>query len=279
LEIVVANSAGFCFGVKRAIRMAFDAARKHPPPLFSLGPLIHNPQVVRQLEEVGVTTIDDLRVVERGTVILRSHGVTKDDLALLKTRGLPVVDATCPFVKKAQRYARSLSTQGYTVVIVGDRGHPEVQGILSYIEGEGIAAGSPNEVRVRPSVRKIGVVAQTTQVYENFQDVVARALTLAREVRAYNTICDATHIRQQESVELARRVDSMIVIGGYNSANTSRLTNLCRAAQPNTHHVEMEQEIDAAWFEGVGTVGITAGASTPNWLIDRVREEILRQVS
>ena len=274
MQVMVANSAGFCFGVRRAIKMAFAAARRCPPPVYSLGPLIHNPQVVRRLEEEGVGVVEDLDEVKGGTVIFRSHGVTLEEMNLAQKRGLKVVDATCPFVKKAQKYASSLSRKGYLVVIVGDKGHPEVQGILSYIKGEGLVAGSAQELESLSGVKKLAVIAQTTQFYKDFQEVVSQALLVAQEVRAFNTICDATYIRQQESVKLAQEVECMIVIGGYNSANTTRLATLCRQVQPNTHHVETEQELDRRWFVGVQKVGITAGASTPDWLLFKVKEEV-----
>ncbi len=276
MQVVVTDSAGFCFGVKRAIKMAFAAARRYPHPIYSMGPLIHNPQVVGRLEEVGVRVVEGLDRVEEGTVIFRSHGVTLEETNLARERGLKIVDATCPFVKKAQKYASSLSRGGYLVVIVGDKGHPEVQGILSYIKGEGLVTESAQGLRTLSGVTKLGVIAQTTQSYENLQEVVSRALLVAREVRSFNTICDATHIRQQESMRLAQEVDCMIVIGGYNSANTTRLADLCRQVQPNIHHVETEGELDPSWFRGVQRVGITTGASTPNWLIDRIREEVAK---
>ncbi|MBW2039082.1 MAG: 4-hydroxy-3-methylbut-2-enyl diphosphate reductase [Deltaproteobacteria bacterium] len=276
MQVVVADSAGFCFGVKRAIKMAFAAARRSPNPIYSLGPLIHNPQVVGKLEEVGVRVMEDLDTVQDGTVIFRSHGVTLEETNLARERRLKIVDATCPFVKKAQKYASSLSTGGYLVVIVGDKGHPEVRGILSYIKGEGLVTESAQGLRTLSGVKKLGVIAQTTQSYKNFQEVVSQALLVAREVRAFNTICDATHIRQQESVKLAQEVDCMIVIGGYNSANTTRLANLCRQVQPNTHHVETEGELGLSWFKEVQRVGITAGASTPSWLIDRVKGDVAK---
>ena len=268
----MANNAGFCFGVERAIKMAFAAARKNPPPLFSLGPLIHNPQVVGQLEQMGVKVVDSLEDVDHGTVILRSHGVPLHEMNVIKERGLKVVDATCPFVKKAQRYASSLSKKGYMVVIVGDKEHPEVQGILSYIEGDRLATESTRDLCVLFGLRKVGIVAQTTQAYQNFQAIVSEAALLTQEVRAFNTICDATSVRQEEAVRLAQKVNCIIIIGGYNSANTSRMADLCRMVQSNTHHVERESELDPAWFRGVQKVGITAGASTPHWLIDRMKE-------
>ena len=272
----MANSAGFCFGVKRAIRMAFEATRRYPHPIYCLGPLIHNPQVVGKLGEAGITMVEDLDSVDGGTVIFRSHGVTLEEANVARERGLEIVDATCPFVKKARRYASSLSRKGYLVVLVGDEGHPEVQGILSYVKGERLVTESGRGVKTLSGVKKLGVIAQTTQSYQKFQEVLSEAILVAGEVRAFNTICDATYVRQQESVKLAKETDCLIVVGGHNSANTTRLADLCGQVQRNTYHVETEEELNPAWFRGAQTVGITAGASTPGWLIERVKEEVAK---
>jgi 4-hydroxy-3-methylbut-2-enyl diphosphate reductase len=274
--VIVASNAGFCFGVKRAIKLAFKAAREYPPPIFSLGPLIHSPQVVKKLEETGVRVIAELNKVKGGTVIFRSHGVTMEEKHLAQQMGLKIVDATCPFVKKVERYASSLSRGGYLLVLVGDKGHPEVQGILSHIKGEALVTESAQDLKGLSGVKKLGVIAQTTQSYKNFQEVVSQSLLVAREVRAFNTICDATFVRQQEAVALAKEVDCMVVIGGYNSANTTRLAHICRQIQPKTYHVETECELDPLWLRGMQRVGITAGASTPSWLISKVREEVMK---
>lgn len=279
MQLLVADSAGFCFGVTRAIKMACAAARRYPHGIYSLGPLIHNPQEVERLKKVGVRVAEDLDKVKEGTVIFRSHGVTQEEANQARERGLKIVDATCPFVKKAQKHASSLSRGGYLVVIVGDKGHPEVHGILSYIKGKWFVAESAQGLKALSGMKKLGVIAQTTQSYKNFQNVVSQTLLVAQEVRAFNTICDATHIRQQESVKLAQGVDTMIVIGGRNSANTTRLTSLCSEVQPSTHHVETERELDPSWFKDVQRIGITAGASTPSWLIERVREEVAKIAS
>ena len=270
----MADSAGFCLGVERAIKMAFAAVRKKSVPLYSLGPLIHNPQVVEQLDRSGVRSVENLDEIGEGTVILPSHGVTREEMKRIKDRGLNVVDATCPFVKRAQKCAGLLSRQGYTVVIAGDKGHPEIQAILSYVEEKAVVAESTEDLKKLAGVKKLGIVAQTTQAHKKLQEIVSGALSLVEEVRVFNTICDATRIRQQEALSLVRQVDCMIVIGGYNSANTTRLAQLCRTIQPRTYHIETECELDQSWFRGVRRVGITAGASTPHWLIDRVKAQI-----
>jgi 4-hydroxy-3-methylbut-2-enyl diphosphate reductase len=269
MEVILAKRAGFCFGVKRATQLAFEAAEKEGDT-YTLGPIIHSPQVVERLQEMGVRVLSDLEGVSEGTVIIRSHGVTAGELEEAVSRELAVVDATCPFVKKAQEHVRTLSEAGYDVVVVGDDHHPEVQGIVSYASGRVFVVASGAEAKALPAMARIGVVAQTTQSFENLQQVVAACLRKGGEIRVYNTICDATSVRQEEARELAARVDSMVVIGGFNSANTCRLAELCAEIQPRTHHIETEEELEPAWFDGCSSVGVTAGASTPKWLIDRV---------
>ncbi|MRR36147.1 4-hydroxy-3-methylbut-2-enyl diphosphate reductase [bacterium] len=273
MEIILAKRAGFCFGVKRATQMAFEAAEEGGET-YSLGPIIHSPQVVKRLDELGVKVIRSIDEIVDGTIIVRSHGVTSEELEAAVRKQLDVVDATCPFVKKAQENVQSLSEAGYDVVVVGDADHPEVQGIVSYAKGKVYVVGTEEEATRLPKMKKIGIVAQTTQSFENLKHVVLECLVKGAEIRIFNTICDATAVRQHEAMSLAREVDCMIVIGGYNSANTKRLAEVCTELQPRTHQIETAQEIDPSWFEGVARVGVTAGASTPKWLIDEVIERI-----
>ena len=275
MKIKVADSAGFCFGVKRATQMAFEAAEKGGTT-YTLGPIIHSPQVVQKLEEMGVRVLQELAEQDSGTIIIRSHGVTSEELDEAIQKELEVVDATCPFVKKAQEHVRELSAEGYSVVVVGDADHPEVQGIVSYAKGKVFVVGSGAEAAQLPRTNKIGVVAQTTQSFENLEAVVLECLRRSGEIRVYHTICDATAVRQKAAKDLALQVDCMIVIGGFNSANTRRLAEVCAEIQPRTHHIETAQQIDAGWFVNVEKVGVTAGASTPKWLIDEVMERISR---
>jgi 4-hydroxy-3-methylbut-2-en-1-yl diphosphate reductase len=277
MEIILAKRAGFCFGVKRATQMAFEAA-KEEGDTFTLGPIIHSPQVVQKLEDMGVKVRKDLAGLSDATIIIRSHGVASEELEEAVRKELEIVDATCPFVKKAQEHVKSLSQAGYDVVVVGDADHPEVQGIVSYASGNVHVVGSGEEASRLPRMSKIGVVAQTTQSFENLQNVVLECLVRGGEIRVFNTICDATAVRQEEAKELAKQVDCMIVIGGYNSANTKRLTEVCTELQPQTFHIETAQDLEAAWFESVDRVGVTAGASTPKWLIDEVVDRI-KQIS
>lgn len=275
MEVLLAKQAGFCFGVKRATKMAFEAADKGGTT-YTLGPIIHSPQVVQNLEEKGVRVLKELSDLEKGTIIIRSHGVTFEELSEAVRKDLEIVDATCPFVKKAQEHVSSLSEAGYDVVVVGDADHPEVQGIVSYAKGKVYVVGSGEEALKLPRMAKVGIVAQTTQSFENLKLVTMECLAKGGEIRVFNTICDATAVRQEAAKELARIVDCMIVIGGYNSANTKRLAEVCAELQPRTYHIETAQQLDPAWFEGVHRAGVTAGASTPKWLIDEVMERISR---
>lgn len=269
MKIIIAKRAGFCFGVKRATQMAFEAAEKNLKT-YTLGPIIHSPQVVNRLEEMGVKALKDLESINDGTIIIRSHGVEAREMEEAQNKKLDVIDATCPFVKKAQEHVKSLSEAGYSVVVVGDADHPEVQGIVSYGGEKVYVVGSGEEVKALPKMSKIGIVAQTTQSFENLKNVVTECLLRGGEIRVFNTICDATAVRQEEAKELAKQVDCMLVVGGFNSANTKRLAEVCAEIQPKTHHIETASEINPAWFDSIKTVGVTAGASTPKWIIDEV---------
>ena len=274
MEIILAKSAGFCFGVRRATQMAFEAASKHEN-ICSLGPVIHSPQVVKGLAAQGVKVVSKVEDIPPGSVIVRSHGITSEEMEKIHESNLTIVDATCPFVKKAQEYAARLSDEGYTVVIVGEMEHPEVQGIVSYA-GEALVhvVADAKQTSALPRMKKVGIVAQTTQLYENLKDIMDICLAKSQELRIYNTICDATSVRQNEAREIALEVDLMFVIGGHASANTSRLAGICREIQPRTWHIETMEEIEPEWFASVNKVGVTAGASTPRWLIDEVLARI-----
>ncbi len=203
-----------------------------------------------------------------GKVIVRSHGITRPDHEALVAKGVRIVDATCPFVNKAQEHARSLSREGYAVIVVGDENHPEVKSIISYIEPGVPVFTSLAAIRGAAGIRKAGVVAQTTQSFQNLMTFVSAALAKFPEVRVYNTICHATILRQKESTAVAGKADVMIVLGGYNSANTRRLAEICGEINPRTHHIETAAELSADLVAGTACVGVTAGASTPQWIID-----------
>ena len=277
MQLVVAKSAGFCFGVKRAMDLAFEAAKKYRDPLYTLGPLIHNPQAVASLERLGVRMKERIEEIPRGTVIFRSHGVSLGELQKARKKKLRIIDATCPIVKRAQHFAKFLHSHGYTLLIVGDVHHPEVEAIRSYIGDRVEVIEDIKALQAIEPCDKLGVIAQTTQSFRLFEEIVSAALGKAREVRVFNTICHATTIRQQEAVEIAKKVNCMVVAGGYNSGNTQRLVSICKEAQPATYHIEEAKELNPRWFLGKRRIGLTAGASTPSWIIKEVEKE-LRQL-
>lgn len=269
--VIVADCAGACYGVERALRLAREALRAAGPGrVTTLGPLIHNPQVVSELADQGVRVADSVSEIGGGTMVIRSHGVAPQVLDAARERGLSVVDATCPYVAKVQHAARRLADQGFVVIVVGEKGHPEVEGICGWA-GDGclVADGAdalPDEL---PGTR-VGVVVQTTQTAAALAEVVAALVPRTSELRVINTICQATARRQEAAARLASAADAMVVVGGRNSGNTTRLAQICAERCPRTHHVERAQEVEAAWLAGARTIGVTAGASTPMSQIDEV---------
>lgn len=271
MEIRIAEKAGFCFGVRRAIEMALQCTRDRDGPVYTLGPLIHNPQVVSELQGKGINKINSLNEAEQGgTVIIRSHGVAPGDFEEAARRGLKVVDATCPFVAKAQRLAQKLNEQGCKVVIVGEKDHPEVQGLVGWAGGDALVIKNPAETANIPKHDYIGVVAQTTQPKANFEEIVRILEAECDRIQVCDTICHATAERQKAAVDLSRQVDVMVVVGGRNSANTQKLTMLCQSTGTPTYQVEVAGELKPEWFRGVKRAGLTAGASTPDWIIEEV---------
>jgi 4-hydroxy-3-methylbut-2-enyl diphosphate reductase len=270
VRIVVASDAGICFGVKRATTAAFEAAAAAPGPVYTLGELIHNPQVVKQLEQMGVRVADDAASVGTGTVIIRSHGLPPEVLKALEAQGAGVLDLTCPTVKAVQQRAATLAREGYEVVIIGDRDHPEVEAIAGYAGPAAIIVNSDEEAAAVPRTEKMGIVIQTTHDVTTCRRIVDVLFDKGREIRIFNTLCDATAKRQKGALELARDVDVMVVVGGRKSANTGRLAEICRRAGAETYHVETAAELKADWFGGAEAVGVTAGTSTPDWVIDEV---------
>lgn len=269
IEIEVARYAGVCYGVERALGMAEKAADEARKPVNTLGPLIHNPLVVNDLESIGVVTASSVSEVEEGTLIIRAHGVVPSVVEDARTRGLDVLDATCPYVKKVHNAAERLVREGYQLIVVGESGHPEVEGIMGHAGDDAHVVSVPGDLDAIDLSRKVGVVVQTTQTPGALADVVAELSKRTMDLRVINTICSATQERQDSAAELARRVDAMIVVGGKNSGNTRRLAEICTAACPKTHHIEDASEIEAAWFDGVSHIGVTAGASTPASHIER----------
>ena len=275
MEIVIAKSAGFCYGVRRALDTVTECADAEGKRMYTLGPLIHNPQVVERLEQDGVGVAHDIEDVSAGSIIVMpSHGVPAEIPDRAQELGLEIVDVTCPFVAKVQNLADDLRAEGYQVVILGDSGHTEVRGIMSRAGADALVVSSADGLSGLKLGRKVAVVAQTTQTLETYAEVVREAACRVGEVRAFNTICHATSERQTAAVEMARHVDVVVVVGGRNSANTRRLAELCASTGVPTHHLETAGEIEESWFEGAKKVGLTAGASTPDWIIEEVASRI-----
>jgi small subunit ribosomal protein S1 len=273
MEIFLADKAGFCFGVKRAINTAFKAAGSGK--VYCLGPLIHNPQEVKRLHEAGVKTVGDLSSLTPGDfIIIRSHGVPPMVLAQARDKGLQIIDLTCPFVSKAQRDAESLQKDGYQVIVIGEKKHPEVQSILGYAGDNAVVVETAEDVENQEFQNRLGVVAQTTQSYSNFSEIVLKLLRLSKELKVFNTICHSTKERQDAARVLAGQVDVMLVVGGRNSANTSRLVSVCKQEGKPTYHIEVADEIRPDWLTGATRVGVTAGASTPDWVLESVLERL-----
>lgn len=271
MKVVQARYAGACYGVQRALDMALAAADQ-AQGASTLGPLIHNPQVVAELAERGIKAVESPAEVECGSVIIRSHGVTPGVLRLVEDRGLPIIDATCPHVARAQKAAAELARRCGSVVVVGEAGHPEVEGLVACAREAGgsvaVACG-PEDIQASLEA-PVGVVVQTTQTQEALDEVVVALRARGIEPEVKDTVCFATRQRQEAAAALADAVDAIVVIGGRNSSNTTRLADICAAACARTYHVERPEELDPAWFEGCATVGVTAGASTPEVQIGAV---------
>ena len=264
----MAEYLGFCYGVKRAIKIARENAGDGNA--CTLGPIIHNPQMVAKLKDEGIGAVDSVDDMAEGTLIIRSHGVGPDVYAAAESRRLKLVDATCPHVRKAQLSAKSLVEEGYDVVIVGEKEHPEVQSIYEW-SNKSAKIVETEEEAAKIKCHRLGIVSQTTFSAEKFRAIVARLIDKAGEVKILRTICNATDQRQQAAKELAEKVDLMLVIGGKNSANTTRLAQLC-AEKCQTCHIETAKELRPECFNKVEKIGITAGASTPDWIIKEVYE-------
>lgn len=269
--------AGYCWGVERAIDMVVQTTETHQGvPVRTLGPIIHNPQVVQSLADKGASTIDSLEEMPAGgTVIIRTHGVAPEVYQQADSQKLTVVDATCPLVTLVQNRAKQLVNEGYHLVIFGNAKHPEVIGTLGHAGGHASVVEKPEDARtVKLANKKVGVVVQTTQETERLSEFLSYLAPRCKELKVFNTICNPTIERQDAARDLAKEVQVMIVVGGKNSSNTRHLATVCRQEGAETYHIEEPTEVDPAWFTGVKDIGVTAGASTPGWLMDQVVSHI-----
>ena len=272
MNVQLAAKAGFCFGVKRALDMAERTVETSAA--VSLGPLIHNQQVVKRLAERGIQVVHTLEeVLANQAVIIRSHGVGSSVYQEAENKGIQVVDATCPYVQKAQRLAAASAQKGQQVIVMGDKLHPEVQGILGWAGNQAIPIQTLEEAKELPSFPQLAVLAQTTQLMESFEGIVEELKRHTENLTVHNTICSATAERQKAARELAQTVDVMVVVGGRNSANTQKLASLC-AEITKTHLIETADELEEVWFKVAKSSGLTAGASTPDWIIEEVYQKM-----
>lgn len=268
MEIIIAKHAGFCYGVKRAINMAEQALVGNPLPVYTLGPLVHNPQLIQKLSEKGLLPINCVDGLESGTVVVRSHGASPQTLEKLKN--FYVVDATCPHVAKAQRDAKKFQEQGYQVIIIGDKTHPEVIGLIGWAGDDTIVVSTPEEAFRIAYADRIGVIAQTTFDQLQFTRILSILKKKTSTLRVSKTICNATEMRQAAVRELASKVDLLIVVGGFQSSNTQKLYAIGREAGTDTYQVEQAKDLVPDWFYNKKRVGVAAGASTPDWIIEEV---------
>ena len=278
MKVTLAKSAGFCFGVKRAVEMVYKEAETGKK-VYTLGPIIHNEQVVQDLEQKGVRVIDtpeELSEAEDATVIIRSHGISADVYHQLEDKKVRIVDATCPFVSKIHRIVEKKYQEGSCIVIVGNANHPEVEGINGWCNGAATVIGSVSEAEnySQEPARKLCVVAQTTFNYKKFKDIVDIFSKKSYDIDVMNTICNATEERQTEAAAIAGDSDAMIVIGGKHRSNTQKPYEICKNVCPDTHFIQTLDDLDLKQFQSFRSVGITAGASTPNTIIKEVQSYV-----
>jgi 4-hydroxy-3-methylbut-2-enyl diphosphate reductase len=274
MRIRIANHSGFCFGVKRALKIAQNIRKEREGEVVTLGNLIHNKRVVEELNNKGITSIEDISQIEEGTVIIRSHGISPKVIEELQKKEIEIINATCPFVKRIQKLAEKLADEDYEIIIVGNHKHPEIKALKGYTKGKEVIIEDLKEVLSLPKKSKRAVIAQSTQDISLFKEIVKCLLGRTRELRVFNTICDSTRIRQNSTTELARQVQVMFIVGDRKSSNTNKLYNLSKKIQPRTYFIEEAKDITPEMISYVEEIGISAGASTPQELIEEVIDRI-----
>ena len=284
MGVILAKSAGFCFGVKRAVDKVYEEAEKNQVPVYTYGPIIHNEEVVNDLEKRGVHAILDtseLKDLQKGIVVIRSHGVEKGVYDTIKSEGFTVVDATCPFVLKIHRIVEEYSKKDYHIIIIGNDSHPEVEGIKGWSDPAKTTVLQTREEAEKLSFQigeKVCIVSQTTFNYNKFQELVEIIQKKGYDIVVLNTICNATEERQTEAAQIASEVDAMIVIGGRHSSNTQKLFEICKKECENTYYIQTLDDLDMSVFQSIDNVGITAGASTPNKIIEEVQKNVRNEL-
>ena len=273
MEVLLARENGFCFGVKKAVELT-EAAAETGRPVHNLGQVVHNPKISERLAARGVKVIQDPADAPEGIVVIRAHGVPPEVRAKIEERGLECIDATCSLVLRAQRFTKQLADEGYIVVLLGTPGHPEVIGLKAYAGNSYIIVESEAEWKKLPKMKRAGVVSQSTQPPWAFTALVAHVATISQEMKVYNTVCPVTVKRQHAASELAEQVQTIVVVGGKNSANTRELVNLARMQGRDAYHVEAADEVEPAWLRGQDRIGLIGGCSTPMDTLLEVKERI-----
>ncbi|MCR4408669.1 MAG: 4-hydroxy-3-methylbut-2-enyl diphosphate reductase [Candidatus Saccharicenans sp.] len=270
MEIIVARNSGFCYGVRRALQLARKTGQKSGQRIFSWGEIIHNPEVITSLQKDGILVADSLSQLKPGdTVIIRSHGISPAVYRALRKKKVRLVDATCPIVKKIQQTVDRLSRRSGEIIIVGNKNHPEIQGLLGYSRGKARVVENEEQARALPFRKKRAVLAQSTQDGQLFSQVVGVLAEKTAELQVFNTICQSTRIRQVATAELARQVEALLIIGGKNSSNTNKLYQISRRLLPRTYFIESAEEITPEMLRGVNKIGLSGGASTPPEVINK----------
>ena len=275
MKVLVAETCGFCRGVKNAITLAQETLATHKK-VYCLGHIIHNDDVVRKLTQAGLKCVETIDEIEDGTVLIRSHGATRAEIEHIKSKGAEIIDATCGLVKRVQQIAQNLNAQGYRVLMIGDKDHPEVRAIVGWADDICVAAGA-DDLRKISLDKKLGVICQTTQSAGYFAEMIKEIASRDfSELKIINTLCKETKKRQNSAVELCKKVDIMFVLGGLQSANTRKLAELCKMHNECTYHLQNLSELDSELVKGRKIAGVTAGASTPDWVIDEFVEGLAK---
>lgn len=275
VRILTPKQIGCCFGVKRAIRLTEEVLSKNKPA-YIIGELVHNETITQWLSEQGLKIVADIDEVKDGTLIIRAHGLSPSECKEAEAKKLEIVDATCPIVRQAQNVAERLEKEGYQVVIVGDKDHAEIKGIIGHLKDEAIVIANRSEIDLKKLKRKVGLIFQTTHSIEFCKEVVAEVMNAAHEIKIVNTICADIQRRQEDAVRLAKAADLMIVVGSHHSSNTIKLKKLCQKYNKNTVQIETAKDLKPSRFQRVKSIGIIGGASTPDILIEEVKRKLKR---
>lgn len=273
MKVILDKKAGFCFGVKRAIDLTINELLK-AKPVYTLGPLIHNPQEIERLKSLGVKVIDKINGKVNGTVVIRTHGIAPNDYEILNDKVNNIIDGTCPLVKRSHEVCEKLKREGYRIIIIGDKNHPEIIALKGYAGLNSIIIKNKEELENISMGGKIGVIAQTTLSKDVVQDILSYLTTKVVELKYYNTLCGITLNQKKSAMQLAMKVNKFLVVGGTNSSNTTKLAEICKKIQKNTYLIESYKDIQPKWFEPNDIVGVTGGASTPKWVLEEVIKEL-----